>query len=233
MSGLVFYGTSSKMAQEPSGEELFTALLCMSVRTTDIDALQSCEISGLLDDGESFSNFVEGDDGYGWYRASTTSGSILILQTSGQDFIFTENGGAPEPELEIPGYAFEIQWDSLAKLLVPANSPLANGIYGLELGVVEIDYDLEMIDSDCPRFRLFVNGDPVAGLRVENRRVDGLYVSKDHRRKGYATELFNRVNEVMDGELRHSSTLTADGELFVSSFSERDRAPSIELGAWA
>lgn len=207
--------------KEPNGPLIFQTLMWHADAVDAQEFLEQCDTSGLFDEGESYEDFIANDPASRCFVSNAGGQLTYFIQTCGFEFFFTKDGEIPS--YFEPGRALvnEIAYDPLARLLLPANSALSNGMFGDEIEGEWIDADLEFIDGATPRFRLMVNGDTCAGISVSNGAVDNLYVTRSNRRMGLATEIFQRVRAVL-GDLQHSSVLTEEGDLFVKSFSREN-----------
>ena len=205
----------------PNGEAIWATLMFNARRIDTQQMLEAVDLSSILDEDESFEDYIADDPEAACYLYDYMGEQVYFFQHAGFESFFTADGKPPAYFEPVPDLICELHRDSLARVLLPANSPLALGIFGLELEPEMLDQDLEYIGSSTPRFRLFIDDKPVAGLSVLNGCVDKLYVSHDYRRAGLATQLFDRVRAVLGG-LEHSEILTEDGKHFTKNKRERD-----------
>jgi hypothetical protein len=217
-----------KLRSKDYGEEVFTTLLYKAVRIPALKLLENCSLDALLDDGESYEDFVAQDPEAGCYRTDSPDGPVYFIQHTGFEFFFTADGQPPtyhEPYLK---FFDELNASAkLAAVLLPANNALANGSFGYEGEPEMIEDDLEMIPGRLTRFRLFRNGEVIAAISVDDHTVDTIYVLRDHRREGIASELFCRVSNLIGG-LEHSTVLTPEGKLFRASFEREEPMPTFD-----
>jgi GNAT superfamily N-acetyltransferase len=187
-----------------------------------------CDLSGLLEDRETLEDLIAVDDWAGAYRVETDAEPVVFLQRAGFEFFFTHDGLPPTYIAPLDRVAYQLMIDNgAAKVLLKPNDARLGGAYGFEGEVVEIDYDLDMVMGNCPRFRLYRDGKVVAGLRIDNRVIDQIYVDSDMRRQGLGTELLNRAQEVY-GQIKHPDSLSDDGRAFRASF-ECEAEPEDDL----
>lgn len=217
----VFSIQGSKLLSLESGDKIYAKLMADAVLISNSDFLESCSMEGFLDDGESFSDFIASDSSSRCFCSGEGDDSVYFIQTCGHEFFFTMGGDIPTKFDEIPYIFDELSSDSMAMYLLSENSALSNGRLLNESEPEWIDKDFQFIDGDRPRFRLFLDGNPCAGIGVIDGVVDGIYVARDARRSGLATEIFERARRVL-GTLSHSQTLTKEGEKFVKSFDSLD-----------
>lgn len=198
----------------PNGEDIWATLMLHARRISTLDFLSAVDMESFLDEDESFEDYIADDPDAACYRYDHAGEEIYFLQHAGFESFFTVDGRPPRHFEPVTPLVRELHRDSLARVLLPANCPLSQGIFGEEAEPEWIDHDLQFIDSLTPRFRLFIDNEPVAGLSVLNGRVDKLYVRHDVRREGLASQLFDRARSVL-GALEHSEVLTDDGVEFV------------------
>ena len=200
----------------PNGEAIWATIMLNATRVPTQLFIDSVDLDGFLDEDEPLEDYMADDPDSACYRYDHAGEVIFFVQHAGFESFFTEDGKIPsyfEPADEL---MLELHRDSLARTLLPANNALTAGIFGEESSPEMIDPDLEFIDGRTPRFRLFIDGKPVAGLSTKEGKVETLYVHHDHRRQGLASALFDRARRVL-GTLEHSEILTDEGKLFTAS----------------
>lgn len=205
----------------PNGEAIWATLMYHARRVDPLQMLEAVDMSSFLDEDESFEDYIADDPEAACYLYEHEGEQVYFLQHAGFESFFTLDGKPPQYFEPVPAIIQELNRDSLARVLLPANCPLTMGNFGHESAPEMLDADLEYIESATPRFRLFIDDTPVAGLSVLNGRVDKLYVCHDHRRQGLASQLFDRVRNVLGG-LEHSEILTDDGKLFAIKKTNHD-----------
>jgi hypothetical protein len=201
----------------PNGPLIWQTLMWHARAVGAEELLEQCDTNRLFDDGESYEDFTANDPSSRCFVSDAGGHLTYFIQTCGFEFFFTKGGAIPEYFETGRTLVNEISHDPLARLLLPANSALSNGMFGDEIEGEWIDADLEFIDGINPRFRLIVEGDARAGISISKGTVESLYVARDSRRSGLATEIFQRARAVL-GDLEHSHVLTPEGTLFVKSF---------------
>jgi hypothetical protein len=205
--------------KEPSGPLIWQTLMWHASAVDVEELLEQCDTSRLFDDGESYEDFIANDATSRCFVSDAGGQFTYFIQTCGFEFFFTKDGLILDYFEPGRSLVSEIIRDPLARLLLPANAAMSNGMFGDEIEGDWIDADLEFIDGATPRFRLFIDGEACAGISISEGSVENLYVARDSRRTGLATEIFNRVRVVM-GDLEHSRVLTDEGALFVKSFAK-------------
>lgn len=216
--GFRLYGDTSKLVRESHDRPLYSSVLGQATVVDPCLLLSECNMDELLDDGESYADFVSSDSTARCFLSQAGDEKVFFIQLMGNEFFFTKDGDIPVHYVDThEPVCREMSWEALASTLLPANSALSAGRYLDEPEGHMIDADLEVIEADPMRFRLFRGGRAVAGLSVIDGVVDNLYVSPDYRRQGLGSELFNKARLWL-GELEHSETLTESGALFRQSF---------------
>jgi GNAT superfamily N-acetyltransferase len=200
------------------GDQVWHTLVAKAERITFEEVSKVCDLSGLLDEGETLDDYIAIDDWAGAYKVETEGEPVVFIQRASFEFFFTHDGFPPTYVEPLDRFANELMIDNgAAKVLLKPNDARIGGSFGSEGELVEIDYDLDCVMGDRPRFRLYRDGEVVAGLRIDNGVVDSIYVHSGMRRQGLATELFNRAQEVY-GHIEHSTSLSDDGKAFRASF---------------
>ncbi|WP_274644794.1 GNAT family N-acetyltransferase [Pseudomonas serbica] len=200
------------------GDQVWHTLMAKAERITFEELSEACELSSLLEDGETLDDYISVDDWAGAYKVETDAEPVVFLQRAGFELFFTHDGQAPTYVEPLDRFAYEHMMENgAARVLLKPNDARIGGSFGFEGELVEIDYDLDCVMGDRPRFRLYRDGEVVAGLRIDNGVVDSLYVHSRMRRHGLATELFNRAQKVY-GHIEHSTSLNDDGKAFRASF---------------
>jgi GNAT superfamily N-acetyltransferase len=218
----------NRLRVNDSGDQVWHTLMAQAERITFEQLEGECDLSGLLEDRETLEDLIAVDDWAGAYRVETDAEPVVFLQRAGFEFFFTHDGLPPTYIAPLDRVAYQLMIDNgAAKVLLKPNDARLGGAYGFEGEVVEIDYDLDMVMGNCPRFRLYRDGQVVAGLRIDNRVIDQIYVDSDMRRQGLGTELLNRAQEVY-GQIKHPDSLSDDGKAFRASF---EREPDDEVEA--
>lgn len=204
----------------PDGQRVLEAIFDNARRVDPLKLIENCDLQTLLDEGESYEDFVGSDDCAGCYETILPGLHTYFIQTSGFEFFFTMDGQVPNCVFERnPVFDF-VARNPMATLLLPTNHPLCAGKYGYEQSGELLSEELEMIEGNSVRFRLYKDGIAIAGLAVKNNTVDSIYVIDEYRRAGFGTSIFRMVKSVL-GTLEHSNSLTDDGKAFVSSFDKR------------
>ena len=215
------------------GDLIWHTLMEKAERITFEEFEDVCDLGGLLDEGETLGEYVSIDDWAGAYKVETDGEPVVFMQRAGFEFFFTHDGLPPTYVEELDPLANEVMIENgVGKVLLKPNDARIGGAYGFEGELEYLDHDMDCVISQCPRFRLYRDERVVAGLRIENGVVDSMYVARDYRRQGLATELFNRAQEIYGG-IEHSTSLTDDGRKFRDSFldqPEDDRQDSYDEG---
>lgn len=217
----------NRLRVNDEGDQVWHSLVAKAERIQFDEFAAVCDLSGLLEEGETLDDYICVDEWAGAYKVETDAEPIAFIQRAGFEFFFTHDGLPPTFTEPFDRLAHELMIDNgAARVLLKPNDARIGGAYGYEGEAVEIDYDLDMIMAECPRFRLYRDGEVVAGLRIENGVIDQIYVANDMRRQGIATELLNRAQEVY-GPIEHSESLSDDGRAFRASFDhDPDEPPS-------
>lgn len=215
------YGDASKLVNESGDSPLYSSLLGQAKTVDPCQLLSDCQMDDLLDEGESYADFVSCDEDARCYLSETGDEKVYFIQLMGNEFFFTVDGQIPVEYVDsYESVHREMSWDGLAVTLLPGNCALSAGRYLDEPDAQTIGPNVEVIEGEPMRFRLFRDGKAVAGLSVLNGMVEALYVSPDYRRQGLGTDLFNQARNWL-GELEHSATLTESGLLFRQSFDDK------------
>ena len=190
--------------------------------------LAACDMSSFFDEGESFESYAAEDPDTACYRTSTPQGDVYFIQKTGFEMFFTEGGQTPayNPMSPIDNYD-EYGFSALARLLFPRNHPRLQSAYGFEKPPIWLDNDLRLIEGRGLRFQLFRDGVAVAGMQVEDNQIVDLYVARDLRRQGLASELVQRAETVI-GPIALSESLTEDGKAFHDAHSRHPDADEDE-----
>lgn len=200
------------------GDQVWHSLVAKAERISFEDFSEACDLSGLLDEEETLDDYVATDDWAGAYKVEVDGKSVAFIQRAGFEFFFTDDGLPPTYVAPLDRLTNELMIDNgAAKVLLKPNDARIGGAYGFESEAVQVDHDLEYIEGDCVRLRLYRDGEVVAGLRVENGVIDSIYVVSGLRRQGLGTELLNRAEEFL-GPIEHSDSLSDDGKAFRASF---------------
>lgn len=218
--GYIFYGDSSKLNRDIDCDSpLYSSLLGQAEVVDPCTLIEACEMDGLLDDGESYSDFASSDDSTQCFRSEKNGETVYFIQMCGCEFLFTLDGNRPtECDDRFLRLYHEIGHDPLARTMTNPNSALSNGQYHRENAAESIQSNVDFIDGAIQRFRLYEGEAVIAGLSVIEGVVESMYVTPEYRRNGCATQLFNAADDYLGG-LEHSETLTDDGKHFKDSFS--------------
>jgi len=200
----------------PNGEAIWATIMLNATRIPIYMFIDSVDLASFLDEDESLEDYMADDPDSACYRYDHEGEVVFFVQHAGFESFFTTDGKVPSYFEPVAELMLELHRDSLARTLLPANNALTAGIFGEEAPPEMIDLDLEFIDGRTPRFRLFIEGKPVAGLSTKEGRVETLYVHHAYRRQGLASALFDRARRVL-GNLEHSEILTDEGKLFAAS----------------
>ena len=208
----------NRLRVNDEGDQVWHSLVAKAERIHFDEFSEVCDLGGLLEDGETLDDYISVDPWAGAYKVETDAEPVVFMQRAGFEFFFTHDGLPPTYVEPLDRLAHELMIDNgAARVLLKPNDARISGAYGYEGEVVEIAYDLDMIRADSPRFRLYQDGQVVAGLRIEDGVIDQIYVANDMRRQGLGTELLNRAQEVY-GHIEHSDSLSDDGKGFRASF---------------
>lgn len=215
----------NRLRVNDEGDQIWQSLVAKAERIQFDEFSEFCDLSGLLEDGETLDDYISVDPWAGAYKVETDDEPVVFIQRAGFEFFFTHDGLPPTYVEPLDRLAHELMIDNgAARVLLKPNDARISGAYGYEGEVVEIAYDLDMIMADSPRFRLYQDGQVVAGLRIEDGVIDQIYVANDMRRQGLGTELLNRAQEVY-GHIEHSDSLSDDGKAFRASFERESDEP--------
>lgn len=217
---LRFATMCDKLRCDFEGEAVWQTLMAKAERIP-IEQFETIgDLNDILEDGETLDDFTAIDDWAGAYLVEGPE-RIAFIQRAGFEWIFTVDGKPPTLSEPVDEYAYEVMGEPLCRVLLKPNDARICGSFGYEGEIEEIDDDLDCVIGDAPRFRLHRDGVVVAGMRVEKGVVEAIYVARDLRREGLATELFSRVQAIL-GDLELSSILTDDGKEFRNSLTEPD-----------
>lgn len=211
------------------GKEIWNSLMAGAVRI-DREAFEAaCDVTTLLDDGETLDDYVASDENWAVYRSETAAGVAYFLQTAGFELFFTPDGKTPgfSPDSLTENYD-EYGHSALARLLLRSNHPLLANAYGFEGEEVELQEDFVLIKGNGLRFQIKEDGLPIAGMHVLGDQIQDIYVSLNRRREGLATEIVARTEAFM-GTLRHSDSLTPDGRAFVGAQKKKEAEDSLDF----
>lgn len=206
------------------GPQIWATLMSNAQRIPLDEFAENCDLSSLLEEGESLDDFISSDECSGAYRVEVGHQTTYFLQTSGFEFFFTEDG-------VIPSYAepFPKDWDecissALARLLLPANHPLLQGTWGLETDEGQNEEGFRVITSDngSVRYQILEADRIVAGIRIEADEISVIYTCRDKRRQGLASEMLDMVRRC-HGPTPLSSSLTDDGRAFKAGYQRSKR----------
>ncbi|MBB4867437.1 hypothetical protein HNP46_006350 [Pseudomonas nitritireducens] len=214
----LFATDTHRLSRKENGDEIVHTLLLNSQRVSPEELSDLCDLEDLLE-GAPLDEHLMDDETSGCYRCDLGGHVVYFIQSKGHEDLFTEGGLEPTYFEPIPSVAIHIARDALARVLLPANTAMARGTFGIEGGSEMIADDLEYTWGPFPRFRLFRDGEAVCGLSTESGRVHMVYSAI--RGQGLATELFDRAKAFL-GDLEHSSQLTDDGKAFVAALTRRD-----------
>jgi len=70
------------------GEYAWSRMMDNATKISDLDFVSRCDVSIILDEGEEFNEFVQGDSDYGCYESSVDGLKCMFVQHSGFEFIF-------------------------------------------------------------------------------------------------------------------------------------------------
>lgn len=218
MEKLQYALSCNRLRVNDSGDQIWHSLMAKAERIQLDEFSEVCDLSGLLEEGETLDDYISVDEWAGVYKVETDAEPVVFMQRAGFEFFFTHDGLPPTYVKPLDALSNELMIDNgAARVLLKPNDARIGGAYGYEGELVEIDNDLDMVMAECPRFRLYRDGEVVAGLRIEDGVIDQIYVANDMRRQGFATELLKRAQEVY-GHIEHSESLSDDGKAFRASF---------------
>jgi GNAT superfamily N-acetyltransferase len=216
--------------QVEHGEHIWKTLMHSAERIEPKVLLAACDMDSFFDEGEDFESYAADDADTACYRTSTPQGDVYFIQKTGFEMFFTEGGQIPAYNPMSPTDSYdEYGCSALARLLFPWNHPKLQCSYGFEKPPIWLDNDLRLIEGRGLRFQLFRDGVAVAGMQLENNQIVDLYVTRDLRRQGLASELIQRAEAVI-GPIAHSENLTEDGKAFHASHCRRDVDDELSLG---
>ena len=218
MEKLQYALSCNRLRVNDSGDQIWHSLMAKAERIQFDEFSEFCDLSGLLEDGETLDDYISVDPWAGAYKVETDAEPVVFIQRAGFEFFFTHDSLPPTYVKPLDALSNELMIDNgAARVLLKPNDARIGGAYGYEGELVEIDNDLDMVMAECPRFRLYRDGEVVARLRIEDGVIDQIYVANDMRRQGFATELLKRAQEVY-GHIEHSESLSDDGKAFRASF---------------
>ncbi|WP_241032708.1 hypothetical protein ACOK4R_35505 (plasmid) [Pseudomonas fluorescens] len=205
------------------GPQIWATLMHNAQRVPLEEFEDACDLSGLLEEGESLDDFTCSDPGTGAYRVEVGSECAYFIQTSGFEFFFTPDGVVPSFIEQYPPDWDEYRSSALARLLLPANHPLLQGSWGLEGDEGLNDEGLQVIrsESGSVRYQIHQGDRAVAGIRVDADEVSEMYTCRDKRREGLATTLMDAVRR-LHGPLPFSS-LSDEGKAFKAGYHRAKR----------
>lgn len=225
MEKLQYALSCNRLRVNDSGDQIWHSLMAKAERIQFDEFSEFCDLSGLLEDGETLDDYISVDPWAGAYKVETDAEPVVFIQRAGFEFFFTHDSLPPTYVKPLDALSNELMIDNgAARVLLKPNDARIGGAYGYEGEVVEIDNDLDMVMAECPRFRLYRDGEVVAGLRIDDGVIDQIYVANDMRRQGFATELLKRAQEVY-GHIEHSESLSDDGKAFRASFEHESDEP--------
>ncbi|WP_455233227.1 hypothetical protein [Geopseudomonas aromaticivorans] len=201
-------------------EKTWLSLMIHAQRIAFEQLIEHCDLSGLLDEGETLEEFCAGDPGSACYLAEWQGQLVYFVQHSGHEFFFTADGQLPrlmpvsERDLDLQRQAHS---NALGTLLLGANDPRRNGSDGWEKEVEPLEFGVRQFVSET-QVRLLLEDDrgPVAGMVIMGSCVDQIYVHSDCRRQGLASRLLE-IASAHYGDLELSQTQTADGQAWTAS----------------
>ena len=225
MEKLQYALSCNRLRVNDSGDQIWHSLMAKAERIQFDEFSEFCDLSGLLEDGETLDDYISVDPWAGAYKVETDAEPVVFIQRAGFEFFFTHDSLPPTYVKPLDALSNELMIDNgAARVLLKPNDARIGGAYGYEGEVVEIDNDLDMVMAECPRFRLYRDGEVVAGLRIDDGVIDQIYVANDMRRQGFATELLKRAQEVY-GHIEHSESLSDDGKAFRASLEHESDEP--------
>lgn len=210
----------NQLCNRENGEHIWRTHMLNSERVSREEFESHCDVGYLLDEDESFDDYCNYNENTDFFRTTLKQSPCYILKLDGVAVFFTPDGRKLE-HFDIPGnWLMEEQlYDAgLAKVVAPANSAAADN-NGLEVDHGMITNQLQHIEGKYSRFLWHVDNQIVAGLSVNGIEIDKLYVCLSTRRNGYASALFKAVKKLIP-ELKHSKTLTHNGQDFVAGLSK-------------
>lgn len=213
-----------KLQRLDQGELIWATLMNKAERIALDEFEDACDLSGLLEEGETLEDFIGSDEYSGAYRVRLGSQTTYFIQTSGFEFFFTESGEIPscvEPTLKD---WFEYRSSALARLLLPANHPLIQGAWGFESDEGVNEHGLKVISSDAGTIRYQVmEGDrAVGGARIEHGEITDIYTAHDRLRQGVASKLLDAI-KLSQGPVRFGAGLSDDGKAFKAAYQKAKR----------
>lgn len=214
-----------KLQQRTQDGPLIWATLMNNAQRIPLDEFaDACDLSSLLEEGETLDDFISSDECSGAYRAEVGHQTTYFLQTSGFEFFFTEGGAIPSCTEPFPRDWDEYISSALARLLLPANHPLLQGTWGLERDEGQNEEGFRAIRSGngSVRYQLLEADRIVAGIRIEADEVSDIYTCRDKRRQGLASEMLDMVRRC-HGPTPLSSSLSDDGRAFKAGYQRSKR----------
>lgn len=214
---MIFSEWCKALQARENGPNIFRTHMLNSERISHEEFIKHCSVEAILDDGETFDDYLEYNENVECFRVNLDESPSYILAHAGFEAFFTPNGEKLSYFNEPGNYLMNEQmWgEGLAKVLAPANSAAALN-NGLEIDRGMITQHVQHLAGDHDRYLLHVKGNIVAGILVKDNTVDTLYVCKGSRREGYASALL-KVAKSLHPDLQHSDTLTSDGKAFSRS----------------
>lgn len=217
-----------RLRRSPEGEQTWIALVSRAEAISQEEFEKACNLSDLLNDGETLEDFVSPDPQHTFYKVRDDAGhDVHFIQHSGFEFFFAEEGQWPpqvrptDLELVIHG---EYSRDALAMVILGPNDPR---IIGAPHHEREVDRrgNLRVIQGGEPgehhshyRFILDTEQGPAAGIRVtSDGGIDQIYTRQEFRRQGLASALVQHARELL-GDVQMDSSRTADGQAFWQAF---------------
>lgn len=94
------------------GERLWHLMMANAEPISNSSMKKGADLYQLLDEEETLEDFMADDEGSSCYRSSFDGVTVLFVQSSGFEFIFTEDGKSPEKlikeQLEKEGSSLEL-----------------------------------------------------------------------------------------------------------------------------
>lgn len=211
------------MTNSDEGQMIWSTHMALAQPVSQEEFEMNCNGEGLLDEGETFADFCFSDPDHGFYKCETPHGEVFFLQQSGFEFFFTQDGRPPSfflPEHHVDTLLVQRE-GFLATTLLAAGDGRIQGRNDAEHYVKTLPEGVEVIQGRDTRFRMMVDGEAVAGLKIQGNLIIDLFVRGSMRRQGLASRLIEIV-EAHYGTLIHNSSLTDDGKAFVSSLSVQE-----------
>lgn len=175
------------------------------------------DLSYLLDEDESLSDYISQDPGAAFFKAEVDNIQLSGFKSSGHIELFSPDGEMPDlSSHEINMEIRELNMDSLAWVLSPMNSP--NSIINTKSESLRYSTSkVNCFDSDnSSRYQLMSKGKPIAAIFIKDNVIDTIYTSFEYRGKGLGRKLAEIAKKDLP-DLAHSDSSTELGKKFINA----------------